>query len=66
MQHGVIDYLWFSFLITGHTKFDIDREFSVTAEAYNTADVFNTQELLDVMTQSNNISGVIFLWAIQY
>ena len=58
-QHGVIDYLRFSFLIAGHTKFDVDHAFSVTAKAYNTADVFNTQELLDVMTQSDHISGVI-------
>ena len=59
VQHGVIDYLRFSFLIAGHTKFDVDRVFSVTAKAYNTADVFNTQELLQVMTRSDNICGVI-------
>ena len=59
VQHGVIDYLRFYFLIARHTKFDVDCVFSVTAKAYNTADVFNTQELLDVMTQSDRISGVI-------
>lgn len=59
VQQGVVEYLRFSFLIVGHTKFDVDRVFSVTAKAYNSADVFNTQELLDVMTQSNNISGCI-------
>ena len=59
VQHGFIDYLWFSFLIAGHTKFDVDRMFSVTAKAYNSSDVFNTQELVDVMSQSDKISGVI-------
>jgi len=54
-----ISYLQFSFLIAGHTKFDVDRMFSVTAKAYNAYDVFNTQELLDVMSQSDKISGVI-------
>ena len=33
VQHGVIDHLRFSFLIAGHTKFDVNRVFSVTAKA---------------------------------
>ncbi len=56
VQQLEIDYLHFSFLVVGHTKFDIDRVFSVTAKAYSTSDVFN---LLDVMSQANNISGVM-------
>ena len=53
LQHDFIDYLRFSFLIAGHTKFDVDRMFSVTAKAYNASDVFNTQELLCLsMTKS--------------
>ena len=53
LQHGFIDYLQFSFLITGYTKFDVDRMFSVAAKAYNASDVFNTQELLCLsMTKS--------------
>ena len=42
----------FSFLIAGHTKFDVDRMFSLTAKAYNASDVFDTQELLQVMCQT--------------
>ena len=59
IQQGIIDYLRISFLIAGHTKFDVDRVFSVTAKAYNASDVFNTQELLHVMCESENISGVV-------
>ena len=33
--------------------------FLVTAKAYNASDVFNTQELLNFMSQSDKISGVI-------
>ena len=33
--------------------------FLVPAKAYNASDVFNTQELLNVMSQSDKISGVI-------
>ena len=29
VPHGVVDYLWFSFLIARHTKFDADCAFSV-------------------------------------
>ncbi len=50
VQQLEIDYLHFShfsFLVVGHTKFDIDRVFSVTEKAYSTSDVFNTQSLLD-------------------
>jgi len=59
VQHGFIDYLRFSFLIAGHTKFDVDRMFSATTKAYNASDVFNTQGLLHVMSQYDKISGII-------
>ena len=65
VQHGFIDYLRFSFLIAGHTKFDVDCMFSVTAKAYNASDVFNTQELLHVTSQYDKISGIIVV-GIQY
>ena len=48
-----------SFLIAGHTKFDVDRLFSITAKSYNSADVFNTRELVTVMSQSENITAVL-------
>ena len=59
VQHGVIEYLRFSFLVAGHTKFDVDRVFSVTAKAYSTADIFNTQELVDFMCQSDTITAIL-------
>ena len=59
VQHRFIDYLSFSILIAGHTTFDVHRMFSITAKAYNTSDVFNSQELVDVMYQCDEISGVI-------
>jgi hypothetical protein len=59
VQHKVVDYLRFSFLIAGHTKFDVDRLFSVTSKAYNSSDVFNTRELTEVMSQSDSITAII-------
>ena len=48
-----------SFLIAGHTKFDVDHLFSVTATSYNSADAFNSQELTQIMCQSRNITAVL-------
>jgi len=59
VQHKMLDYLRISFLIAGHTKFDVDRLFSVTAKSYNSSDVFNTQELISVMSQSDNITALL-------
>ena len=59
VQHNILDYLRISFLIAGHTKFDVDRLFSITAKSYNSADVFNTKELAQVMAQSDNITAVL-------
>ena len=59
VQHGILDYLWISFLIAGHTKFDVDSIFSVTAKSYNSAYVFNTQELAQVLAQSENVTVVL-------
>ena len=59
VQQKILDYLRISFLIAGHTKFDVDRLFSVTAKSYNAADVFNSQELTQVMSQSENITAVL-------
>ena len=55
VQHGFIDCLQFSFLIVGHTKFDVDRMFSATAKAYNASDVStlkNSYTLCLSMTKS--------------
>ena len=68
VQQRCLDYLRFSFLVAGHTKFDVDRVFSVTAKAFNSSDVFNTNELVTIMSQPNQITAkqvkgdVIYDW----
>ena len=52
VEQKKVDYLRISFLIPGHTKFDVDRVFSITSKDYATADVFTTAELATVMSQS--------------
>ena len=59
VQKKVLDYLRISFLIAGHTKCDVDWLFSITVKSYNSADVLNTQELVTVMSQSNNNTGLL-------
>ena len=59
VQQSHLEYLRVSFLIAGHTKFDVDRVFSTTAKAYASADVFTTQELASVMSDSEAISSLI-------
>jgi len=56
VQQKVLDYLRISFLIAGHTKFDVDRLFS---KSYNSADVFSTEELVTVMSWSENITAIL-------
>ena len=46
VQCHLIEYSYFSFLIVGHKKCDLDRIFLISAKAYNTSDVFSSQELL--------------------
>ena len=43
--------------MAGHTKFDVDRVFSITSKAFNSSDVFNTSELVNVMSQPNHITA---------
>ena len=57
IQQKYLDYLRFSFLVAGHTKFDVDRVFSITSKAFNSSDVFNTSELVNVMSQPNHITA---------
>lgn len=54
-----IEQLRLSFLVVGHTKFDVDRVFSTTAKAYASEDVFTTEELANIMSQSDNISSIV-------
>lgn len=46
-------------MIVGHTKFDVDRAFAVTAKAYASADVFTTEELGSIMSSSPLISALV-------
>ena len=62
IQENVLDSLRVSFMITGHTKFEVDRVFSSTSRAYNQADVFNTNELALVMSQAENVGSLVFSW----
>lgn len=59
VQQQYLEYLRVSFMIVGHTKFDVDRAFSATAKAYNSSDVFTTRELADIMSQSPSITSVV-------
>ena len=59
VEQKKVDYLRISFLIPGHTKFDVDRVFSVISKGYATANVFTTAELAAVMSQSPDITTVI-------
>ena len=44
------DLIRVSFMVAGHTKFEPDRFFSLTAKAYISNDVFTTNELANVMS----------------
>ena len=46
-------------MIPGHTKFDVDRVFSITSKAYANSDVFTTAELATVMSESPEITAVV-------
>ena len=37
-------------MVAGHTKFELDRLFSMTAKAYASSDVFSTEELATTMS----------------
>ena len=39
VQQGVMDFIRVSFMVAGHTKFEPDRLFSMTAKAYASSDV---------------------------
>ena len=50
VQQGVMDFIRVSFMVVGHTKFEPDRLFSMTAKAYASSDVFSTEELATTMS----------------
>ncbi len=59
VKNSPLKHIRVSFLIVGHTKFDIDRVFSTTAKAYASTDVFTTEELASVMSQSDKILSIV-------
>ena len=59
VQQQHLEYLRVSFMIVGHTKFDVDHAFSTIAKAYNSSNVFTTQELADIMSQSPSITSLV-------
>ena len=59
IQEKILDFIQVSFMIVGHTKFEVDRVFSSTSKAYNQSDVFNTEELASVMSQADNLDATI-------
>ena len=50
IQQRKKEFLRISFMVAGHTKFEPDRLFSLTAKVYASSDVFTTTELADVMS----------------
>ena len=59
VEQQKVDYLRISFMIPGHTEFDVDRVFSITSKAYANADVFTTDELATVMSESPEITAIV-------
>ena len=59
IQEKIPDFIRVSFMIVGHTKFEVDRVFSSTSKAYNQSDVFNMKELASVMSQADNLDATI-------
>ena len=48
VHHSMMEFVRLSFMVSGHTKFDVDRLFSRSAQSFNKSDVF-TVELAQVL-----------------
>ena len=48
VQQGVLSLFRLSFMISGHTKFNVDRLFSKIEISYNRSDIFNVDDLAAV------------------
>ena len=46
---GVLNFFRLSFMVVGHTKFDVDRLFSEIAISYNQPDIFKINNLAAVV-----------------
>ena len=49
VSQEIFTFFRLSFMIAGHTKFNVDRLFSKTAMTYNRSDVFNLDDLVAVV-----------------
>ena len=48
-QQGVCSFFHISFMIAGHTKFNVDQLFAKIAITYNKSDVFNCKDLAGIV-----------------
>ena len=51
MQQNLVDLFHINFMVAGHTKFDPDRLFPISAKAFNSADIFNITQLAELISQ---------------
>ena len=49
VQQGVCSFFHLSFMIAGHTKFNVDQLFAKIAITYNKSDVFNCKDLASIV-----------------
>ena len=50
VQQNIFSFFRLSFMIAGHTKFNLDRLFSQISISYNRSDVFNSDDLVAVVS----------------
>ena len=66
VQHRVLQYLWVSFMIPGHTKFASDVLFAKITKVFYAADVFNEAELKLIAEQFGLVildnGGIVRTW----
>ena len=55
VQQGIFSFFRLSFMIAGHTKFNVDRLFSKIAISYNRSDVFNVDDLATIAGMHANV-----------
>ena len=56
VQQGVCSFFLLSFMIAGHTKFNVDRLFAKIAITYNRSDVFNCEDLAGVVERHAKVT----------
>lgn len=48
VEQRTLDYVWFCFMVPGHTKFSPDRLLAQVSNSYNRSDIFTIDEVKDV------------------